>query len=171
MNEDLNQLNRIDKHYLTNVLSNLASTEKGFNCDPVNLTSVLLKNVNIIVLQSATAALTSLTDSTTAGSSVEDRDEKAYNHTMFPGAAPEIDTSRRSDYDYYGALVYIVFILFWYSVAVVILIKMQTQNKDVYYFENYYDSDDKDVQNVLKSIREKNVKRQALGKTVSFKLK
>jgi hypothetical protein len=125
------------------------------SCELANLSSLLLKQVNIILVKNLLMSNRSII-------SVEENASLTNDSNSTTSATA--DDAMRSDYSYTGALVYIVFILFWYSTAVVILIKMQTKNNDLYYFENCYDSEEKDVHNVLKSIRERNVKRQALGK-------
>ena len=45
-------------------------------------------------------------------------------------------SSIRSDYDYDEALVYLIFILFWYSLAVVALICTQTKKSELQYLED-----------------------------------
>jgi hypothetical protein len=129
------------------------------NCELANISSLLLKQINILILDNV-LKISNNRSSSDSNPIAEDASLISGSNSTLKAASDAI----RSDYNYTGALVYIVFILFWYSTAVVILIKMQTKNNDLYYFENCYDSEEKDVHNVLKSIRERNVKRQALGK-------
>ena len=153
---------------LATILSSIKSLKNGLSCEPIrNASSTLLKHVNIIILDSAAVSSSgskSLASTTTTAAT-----------TVLGNATNETAGSNspiRSDYDYNEAVLYIVFILFWYSSAVLMLMKMQSKNADLYFSYNSYSSDEKDVHNVLKSIRERNVKRQALGKSiVTFEFK
>ena len=121
---------------LSQILAELSSycENSQVSCHIANLTSQLLKHENMPKTPNDILSLNTTADTPT--------------NTI--------------DYDYQGAVIYIIFILVWYSTAVIILIKMQTKNSDLYYFENIYDTEEKNVHNVLRGIRERNVKRQAL---------
>ena len=67
------------------------------------------------------------------------------------------------DYNYHGALHYILFIIVVYAIAVVALIKLQIKKSDMQYYEDSDDPQDNTAHNVLKRIRTEDTKRQALG--------
>ena len=141
---------------LSTYIEELSKLRNSFVCESVNHSSSFLKNVNIIILEGQKNFSTTNFDVSTRSSQVQFDNSTLNNNTVF-------EEKLREDYDYHGALAYIVFILIWYAISVIILINMQTRNNTVYYFENTFDSKDKDVHNVLKN-RERNVKRLALGK-------
>ncbi len=121
---------RLDKLGLYLTEANKEHT--SFTCTFSNLTSVLLKHINILVLN--------------------DRSEKRRNESnSLPNLNASFDalpnlgeavntgsvlsTSIRDDYDYDGALFYILFILFWYGFFVILLIIIQTKMSHMDQFE------------------------------------
>ena len=115
----------------------------SFNCEAKNVTSLLLKELNIILIDSA---------KTTEYLSLD-----VSNETQ-PASTTE------NDYDYQGALVYIFFILFWYAVFIIALVVIQTKKSALEYYEDSDDPQELTARNVLKRIRTGDVKREALGK-------
>jgi hypothetical protein len=155
---------------LRSILNDLSNLKDGLNCESNNLSSILLKSVNIILLESSSSSRlqcqksSELNTFTTTSSLPLTAQSELVNSTSMLLDHSSTNSDLRSDYDYHGAFVYIVFIILWYAMSVVVLIVMQTRNNNIYYFENSYDSLDKDAHNVLKNLRERNVKKQALGK-------
>ena len=68
------------------------------------------------------------------------------------------------NYDYSGALCFIIFILVWYSLFVICLIVVQTKNTEMDYFEDSDDPQEVTARNLFKRLRSEDVKREALGK-------
>ena len=67
-------------------------------------------------------------------------------------------------YDDKGALVYILFTLFWYSLFVICLLFIQTKKTEMDYFEDSDDPQEVTAQTLFKSLRsEDSIKREALG--------
>lgn len=114
----------------------------SFNCEAKNVTSLLLKELNIILIDSA---------------KIENLSLNASNET-------EPASTTENDYDYQGALVYIFFILFWYAVFIIALVVIQTKKSALEYYEDSDDPQELTARNVLKRIRTGDVKREALGK-------
>lgn len=104
-----------------------------------NATSIMLKDLNMILI-----------DSRDAKSTLDIDDGNG-------------TTPNANEYDSEGALLYIVFILLFYSISVVLMIIIQTKKSDFYYFDNEDESEANSAQNVLKRIRSKDVEREALG--------
>ena len=75
----------------------------------------------------------------------------------------------KDNYDYDGALYFLLFSLFWYSLFVVALLIIQTKKTEVDYFEDSDDPHEMTARSLLKTISsEDNIKREALG--MNFKL-
>jgi hypothetical protein len=147
--------------HLTNGTTYLLSTvldqinRYGLSCESRNLTSALLKNINVIVLQSETPPHLSKVVAAAAAESA------ASNDTTIKGIL-------RDDYDYDGALIYIIFILLFYSISVVLMIIIQTKRSEFYYMDEDNENDGNSARDVLKRIRSKNIEREALGSMLGF---
>jgi hypothetical protein len=115
----------------------------GFNCEAKNISSLFLKELNIILIDSTKSEISSAASNETASSSGE-------------------------EYDYSGALIYIYFTLFWYAVFIIALIIIQTKKSALEYYEDSDDPQELTARNVLKRIRTGDVKREALGKIFIF---
>jgi hypothetical protein len=124
----------------------------SLNCELRNISSTLfLKPVNIILLNDAIQNEKSTTSQTPQNENLT---------TSVASTTPRL----REDYDYTGALVYIVFILFWYAVFVIILLVIQTKKTEIEYYEDDDDdNEDSTAHNLLRKIRTEDVKRKALG--------
>lgn len=130
---------------LSTVLSEIQLYQQNsLSCDIINSSS-LLKNFNFIILNSSPPTVT--TESI--------QSDEATNSTDSNGL--------RNDYDYPGSLIYILFILFWYSLCIIAMIKIQTKKNDLDYFEDSDDSEDNNAHALLKRIRDDKVKKEALG--------
>jgi hypothetical protein len=148
-----------DMSHLTNGTTYLLSTvldqinRYGLSCESRNLTSALLKNINVIVLNSETPP--DLSKVVAAAESAPSND------TTIKGIL-------RDDYDYDGALIYIIFILLFYSISVVLMIIIQTKRSEFYYMDEDNENDGNSARDVLKRIRSKNIEREALGSMLGF---
>ena len=67
-------------------------------------------------------------------------------------------------YDYDGAFVFIIFILFWYSLFVVGLLYVQNKTNEIDYYEDSDDPQEVTARSLLKSLRsEESIRREDLG--------
>jgi hypothetical protein len=124
----------------------------SLNCELRNISSSLfLKPVNIILFNDEIRQDQSTTSQTPISENLT---------TAVESTTPRL----RDDYDYTGALIYIVFILFWYAVFVIILLVIQTKKTEIEYYEDDDDdTEDSTAHNLLRKIRTEDVKRKALG--------
>lgn len=68
------------------------------------------------------------------------------------------------NYDYTGALVYLISIILFYSISILAIIRIQTKGRNDYY--DYDDDDDHNYyrpESVLRRMKSENTTRQALG--------
>ena len=143
---------------LNDYLTEVNSQGNTFNCELKNLSSVLLKHINIIVLNDKIESNennVNLFDSTID-----------LNSTLFDNTTNDSITSFsniRNDYDYSGAFYYILYILIWYGLFVIILIIIQTKMSNLDEFEFSDDPRDITARNLLKRIRSEDIKKEALG--------
>ena len=72
----------------------------------------------------------------------------------------QLQTGQRDDYDYAGALTYILFILLWYGIFVIVLIIIQTKKSNL---DEFVHDNDLNARNLLKRIRSEDVRKKALG--------
>jgi hypothetical protein len=76
----------------------------------------------------------------------------------------------KADYDYEGALFFILFTVFWYSLFVIALLIIQTKKTEMDYFEDSDDPQEITARSLLKNLRdEDSIKREALGKIVGIR--
>lgn len=126
-------LNKTVEYLVEKLFNN--NTNLLLSCKSTN-TSSLLKDVNILIFDSFKSNL---------------------------NEEPELKiepSSIRSDYDYDEALVYLIFILFWYSLAVVALICTQTKKSELQYLEDSQNA----TKYLLRGTKSEHVKREVLGK-------
>lgn len=126
-------LNKTVEYLVEKLFNN--NTNLLLSCKSAN-TSSLLKDVNILIFDSFKSNL---------------------------NEEPELKiepSSIRSDYDYDEALVYLIFILFWYSLAVVALICTQTKKSELQYLEDSQNA----TKYLLRGTKSEHVKREVLGK-------
>ena len=77
----------------------------------------------------------------------------------------EDEASAVDDYDYNGAIAYIIIITLFYSISVLAIIRIQTKKRT-----DFYDYDDEDEysghkpESVLRGMKNENITRQVLGK-------
>jgi hypothetical protein len=132
-------------------------------CRAASLSTLQGKQFSFVVFESAGSnvngfrepqlTLNNLSNSTTSTST-----------TTESSGAPAL-SHLRVDYDYDEAFYYFVFILLWYSLGVIALIRLQIKKNQLHYYDDSDDPDDQNTaQNMLKRIRTENVKREALGK-------
>jgi hypothetical protein len=77
----------------------------------------------------------------------------------------------KDEYDYEGALFFILFTVFWYSLFVIALLIIQTKKTEMDYFEDSDDPQEMTARSLLKNLRdEDSIKREALGKKVGISL-
>lgn len=126
-------LNKTVEYLVEKLFNN--NTNLLLSCKSAN-TSSLLKDVNILIFDSFKSNL---------------------NEELEIKSEP---SSIRSDYDYDEALVYLIFILFWYSLAVVALICTQTKKSELQYLEDSQNA----TKYLLRGTKSEHVKREVLGK-------
>ena len=123
---------------------------QGYDCGLVNISSNLLSShVNLFVLDSGSVSL--LLNSA--------NEILAASHTK-PAETVPIETTQTVEYDYDGALTFVLFIIFWYSLSVIALICTSTKKNETQYFE---ESNNSHANNLLRHSNGENIKQQALG--------
>ncbi len=70
------------------------------------------------------------------------------------------------DYDYNGALVYLIFLLMWYAASVIALICSSTKKSRLHYFDDNDNPNVHATNNFLKQKNGENIRHQALGRTL-----
>lgn len=137
--------------------------QKSFNCELTNSSSIFLKHINIIVFDNKENE-TQLVDPRNV-KTVLDETTASTTTTTGPNGSDwlhHVSYHMRDDYDYDGALSYILIILMWYSIFVMILIILQTKMSDSNDFEYSDDPRDVSARNLLKRMRTEDVKKEAL---------
>jgi len=70
----------------------------------------------------------------------------------------------KNGYDYDGALFFLLFTLFWYSLFVIALLVIQTKKTEMDYFEDSDDPHEVTARSLFKTLSsEEAIKREALG--------
>ena len=81
------------------------------------------------------------------------------NQTIFSD-----DINLKNNYDYEGAIFFIIFTLIFYGLFVVGLLYILNQNSEADYFENSDDPRERTARSLLKKLRSEDaIKREALG--------
>jgi hypothetical protein len=143
---------------LNDYLNEVNNQGNIFNCESTNLSSVLLKHINIIVLNDK--AESNENNVNLFDTSID------LNSTLYENITNDSNSSfsnLRNDYDYSGAFYYILYILIWYGLFVIILIIIQTKMSNLDEFEFSDDPRDITARNLLKRIRSEDIKKEALG--------
>ena len=89
---------------------------------------------------------------------------KSSNENLYTGATTVSVQEPVDDYDYNGAIAYIIIITLFYSISVLAIIRIQTKKRT-----DFYDYDDEDEysghkpESVLRGMKNENITRQALG--------
>lgn len=125
----------------------------GFSCELRNLSSLPCRNINLLFAADEPKSILQQTTIPTT--------------TTTTGVPRDINDIRE-DYDYEGALIYIIFILCFYSLSVIMMIIIQTRKSEFYHLDVGNGFDESAAQNVLKRIRSQNIEREALGFYRSF---
>ena len=120
-----------------------------FNCESANFASQLLKDVNIIIVDSLKRPNSLSIDLPIDPS---------------PNNSTDVDPGPRTDYEYNEAIVYMVFILVWYSLFVVLLICTQTKKSELQYLEDSQNA----TKYLVRGTKGEHVKREVLGKQKCF---
>ena len=76
---------------------------------------------------------------------------------------PVLIPTNESQYDYDGAFYYTCFVLLWYALCVICMIKIQTKTSDLDYFDENGDSESEKAHNLMKRLRNDSVRKEALG--------
>lgn len=159
---------------------NSVNSNYGLSCQFRNLSSIPLKNINVIIVDNdldkklwnlhksgafepvaaaPTLNLSTTTPTTTTTSSTT-------GIPPIPIISPKLfdddDDVGRADYDYEGAFIYIVFILVFYSLSVILMILIQTKRSGLYDLDEGNGFDGTAARNVFKRIRSENIEREAL---------
>lgn len=127
----------------------------GLSCQFRNLSTITLRNYNILIVDND------------LDRKLLDINKPPPTTTSTMTAAAE-ESGEHDDYDYNGALIYIIFILCFYSLSVLLMILIQTQRSQFYYLDKSNGFDGSSARNVLKRIRSENIEREALGASFSF---
>jgi hypothetical protein len=157
--------NKKTLNLLNDYLNEANNQGNAFNCESTNLSSVLLKHINIIVFNDKIESNENNVVDLFA-SSID------VNSTLYENITNDSISSFsniRSDYDYTGAFYYILYILIWYGLFVIILIIIQTKMSNLDEFEFSDDPRDITARNLLKRIRSEDIKKEALGSFI-FKM-
>lgn len=82
-----------------------------------------------------------------------------------PGC-PDTDTTfeTEDDYEYSEAIIYVICVLIWYSLAVIALICISTKKNQLQYFVDSDDPRDNAANSFLRQSNGDNIRQQALGK-------
>jgi hypothetical protein len=90
---------------------------------------------------------------------------KSNNENLYTGTTTSpIQDPTVDDYDYNGAIAYIIIITLFYSISVLAIIRIQTKKRT-----DFYDYDDEDEysgnkpESVLRGMKNENITRQVLG--------
>jgi hypothetical protein len=90
---------------------------------------------------------------------------KTNNENLYTGTTTSpIQEPTVDDYDYNGAIAYIIIITLFYSISVLAIIRIQTKKRT-----DFYDYDDEDEysghkpESVLRGMKNENITRQVLG--------
>ncbi len=139
---------------LSFLLENLVKDKSSvyYNCEPINSSSnhlILNKNVNLFYVSGSNS------DENTLSKTV---DIEENNNNM---SIKDLN-SLRSDYEYDEAVVYLLFILFWYSLTVIALICTQTKKSELQYLEDSQTAS----KYLVRGTKSEHVKREVLGKEI-----
>lgn len=88
------------------------------------------------------------------------------NENQEAESPPVLIPTNESQYDYDGALYYVCFVLLWYALCVICMIKIQTKTSDLDYFDENGDSETEKAHNLMKRLRNDSVRKEALGKLI-----
>ena len=121
----------------------LQTSSLVLNCESKNVSSLLLKDLNIFIVDGDF--------STQQNANIEAENKSILDTTSNLGI--------RNDYEYNEALVYLIFTLIWYSVFVIALIFNQTKKSELQYLEDSQNA----TKYLLRGTRSEHVKREVLG--------
>lgn len=135
---------------LSFLLENLIKDKSSvyYNCEPINSSSnlILNKNVNLFYVSGSNS------DQNTLSKTVDVENNNNISIKDLNGL--------RSDYEYEEAIVYLLFILFWYSLTVIALICTQTKKSELQYLEDSQTAS----KYLVRGTKSEHVKREVLGK-------